>query len=380
MFNVFRYIVFRKGNQKYLPRYSGLVYAISELSRVRKYRYTLEPATRTNGIRLLQTILTNSSALSFFTSLPDIDWYTDYFMPEYGQLRQYYDPLITGRTFRNTFYRNPARTREYVIPVEYKHPLSTLPFDQPWNETWHNRSPITLFFHDSTELVLHLRREEITHRYDPPQMALLGLNLPLLFLKYKAYTTSSEYKLNPVSMDMFLRQEVIYAFHDQLIELWFVNLISDLVEARFNDRSYMTVMEKYQRTNIPGSFKQAMMELTKLIDGVYDNTVKLNDFLMTPLIMNKSIYTYLQEQNDYLQISPLRQYFYLSFLRDFPLYKLLIMLMHPTLHIGENERYIKSLTLYMDRVKSTNLNRIPGNPVIYDLLLSKFSYLKSLLD
>lgn len=380
MFELYRYFRHRAGVPRTLTRWPGFENALLELSRVRQGRFLQELTFSAPNIRFWNALLSNSDPESFFTHTSDQDWYADEFLLNELTQRQLYDPVLTHRTFRSLFYSNPARTREYLIDIDYRHPFDTLPFNQPWIEDPQERpltqAPIQLIYHDSPEFVFHLHRDTIIHKREPPKIAFVGINLDLLMLTWRQYLRAGH---AADTREQFFHRYVIFPFHLQLVDLWLFNMISDLIECRYAGRSSMSVLEQYQRVNIPSNLKQGVKELELLLDQVFTYRIRLNDFMHTPIIRKQSLMDRLRVQMFTQEISPLRQYFYLSFLAEYPLLKALIVLLKSQPLVGENDRILKRVKLWLIRIGSTNITRIPGDEESYALIRSKYDHLMSLM-
>lgn len=369
----------RVGVPRTLVRWRTFEQTLWSLSEVRQWRFLQEATYASPNLRFINVLLSNSGDLSFFTHGSDEDWYDNDFLPAESFIRQQYDPVLTHRTFRSLFYQNTARSREYLIDINYRDPLKQLPLGQPWTEDpteAQQYAPVQLLYHDSPELVWHLFRDAIMHRAEPPGIAFIGINLDQLILSWRQYLRAGH---SPNTMAAFHHQYVIFPFHKQLLEMWIFNLVSDLIEHRYSGRSSMNVLDEYRRTGIPSNLKQGVQELEKMIDQVFLYEVRLGDFLHTPIFFHQSLIDRLHTLLFKQRISPLRQYFYLMFLSEYPLLKALLILLKAQPQTGLNDRMLKRAKLWLTRIGSTNMRNVPGDEASYALMKTCYEHLQHIL-
>ena len=220
---------------------------------------------------------------------------------------------------------------------------------------------------DSTELITDLRVGNLNFKKHAPSVAMFGVNIPLLVLKYRAYLKANIKSVaNPV-LD-FLYLHVFYHMHDRLVENWVTQAIIKIVDNEFEVNDF--------RTNnlVPINMKSGADNIRKNIALLESKNISVHDFMASELLPGgKSLYQKMESLMRYHVSPPRRQYAFANFLTEFPYVYIYtkLGLLHKSRGTAQSIR--KYTTRYLESVKRNNLlDRAPmdARPIILSHMAS----------
>ena len=211
--------------------------------------------------------------------------------------------------------------------AEYLNKFEEYPFDKPYVE-WKKLRAVRLIHHDSLELVSDLHSWYIRFVKDIPSYMLVSIDIRTLIFKWVKYVEYCRYiDQEPDDLDFLKTSEIVH-WHDDLFNIWLINIINKYLQLRFLDEednhgftvhtdSYIIREEQVQ---------YAFDDLARFIDLAQDGSVRVQDILDTRWINNHTVTEMIKMQQEQVALPEIRQYRWLDIIRWMPYLRMILLL------------------------------------------------------
>lgn len=208
-----------------------------------------------------------------------------------------------------------------------KDPMMDLPLMSYEYMEWDKVVPIKIHYHDSLELVSNLVTDpRVRFKKDRASIGIVTIDIIALILKFVNYIDNlNESNIVPGLMRTFLKEEVFIHFHDDIIEIWLLNLINEIMSCE--SEKEVSKLSKYYKSNglMFADFENYFMDLFRNIQDMKEGKINPIQILNAKLLLNRSILDKVKEDMNNLKVRELRQYMHNQFAIDLFNIKILVM-------------------------------------------------------
>lgn len=311
-----------KGNRKILSMWNRGFAAFEIRFNYMLNRFLTAQPIPSKGTRLIEKLLSNIPEDYFFTETPD------------GALYEHQLELMResfNNAYSSTKMRTPSKDMfvsdskaELLVDIYNTGAMSSLPINKPYGY-WLDTAPIKILNVNSTILPTNTEGSQLVYKHSSSGIFEIGINPTLLMMKYIKYCRFKKAVDEPVDIQEFIHNDVIYPLRKDTYINWIINVIYTLTM----DDSYLDVLVEQQDSNIVSSamFKSTLLELLQFIEYVRSGKITVHDFLSSKWLINQSVTDYIETfEKEYATNSGI-EYQYVNFIREVPLMLLILALM-----------------------------------------------------
>lgn len=300
-----------------LPKWERMITDITNRQDLFVVRYLSTELGSYPNIVLIENIIKNCQDEIFqLLHIPDQFSRCVYLMEPRvrGFIEQIIDDVRSKPFHKKVFFNSlfGPNVAELIIPVMNYDPLNSLPLMNYELGVWTDVKPIRVLYYDSLEIVSSLVVDpRVRCKKDPPTVGIVTVNVVSLLLKFVNYMDNNDRKeFDGDFLRTFLKEEVFIHIHKDMIEVWLMNLINELLDCD-NDKEIME-LESYFKSNslMFADFHNYFMEVIKKIQDLKNGKIKSFQLLKSKLLYNRSIVDRSKEIMGDLQVRGLRQYYH----------------------------------------------------------------------
>lgn len=298
--DVLDFVTFKEGRSRYLGNWNRFLSHLSARQTGWIQRYKLSHTHSDKTFRFIRSLLIG---MGDDLLLKEEDWFTVYnshILSDVKIARAKFDPINVG--LRGPFFTNAACS-EVIIPTSCNLAIGELTFDDPWSE-WMMAKPITLMSHDSLDLSFEYTNSDIKFNGTPPTFMVYGINTPMLLIMYLKYLRNkgiTTFEENHV--DEFITYYIMPRIWEDYANAWTLNIVLNYLDG--DDESSISPP---RRESIDSSLKTNVVDVTKLIDDVTSHKISIEDFLSNDILLNGSIYDYIDDIKEYHKLPKSTRY------------------------------------------------------------------------
>ena len=289
-------------------------------------RYVDSVGYESNIVVLLRKILADADIPALLNKKTDLDCYFDTLIYTAQGLNSIFDAVTTGLKFYDmVIMRSSVYTNEFIIPVQCKDPIGTLPFDQGW-DAWKDVAPLRLIDVDSLELTQATYQDQIKFSKYPPTRAVITIDVVALVLQYINFLRESSQDL---SQPEYIHQYVLIHLLSDLEDIWLSNVYNEIllqpmwtINNVTNNLSKKIFGDKFWGF-IGSEFNTALRELILFISMCHTGNISPPTLLASLPLSSKLVPEYLQQLVDTTSTENHRQIFWMEYLRDIRWMKLM---------------------------------------------------------
>ena len=371
------------GNQKYPLVYQRMIDAINVRLDIQKNKFLLGHPTQTLGVELLRFIMLNIDLEEILSYESDIDKLTNIIDYVEGTYRGAFDPVHKGRIEKGLFTSREGSSLipEFIMNVEPANKIIDYPFDQPF-EAWNGLRATRIIHHDSNELIDDLHTWWLKFRKLPSSYMLISVDVRTLifkWVKYVEYCRSRD--IEPKDLE-FLRNSELVHWHDDLFDIWILNMLNSILSPTMNDLPKDAVqyhIEPYiAREQL---VNDGLNDMIRFVQASAQGTIRLQDMLVTKWINNKSIFDMIAIQERFVMLPELRQYRWLDIIRWMPYLRLILNLNKYYPQVGVTKMISERAKDIMNRdLKFQNLENSLVSPLAKRKLAAVLAELNALVN
>ena len=383
-----RYI--RRASPKSLPIYRQHIDNLKTYKNEHLNRFLKAPGYESYGMRLLRHILSFVNYTELNKLMDDYDKYNFYMRHIEDDLDGIFNPVRTGRChFHHFLDKSVYMSNEYLTPTNDNNYLKILPFNESYNE-WMKLSPVTVWYYDSTELSQHLLGNMVRFKYFQPIYSLIFIDSVMLVMMYIKYLKNINYDGRRQedlfdNQRKFLHEHVFSKMYNQTLDIWLFNQISELTDCETEDDVIrMCNINKSLMDNrygyVGGRYMDGNLELFKELQKVKNGNTSISSLFSSKLFLDDSLIDKMEHATTYLGVPELRQYKYLTLMRDFPILELIVKFYKHTPNISEGRSLIRDLKMIVRRLMNDNIIDTIKNGKTKEVFKDRFMNISNLLN
>lgn len=316
---------------KTLSRYHRFLQALRAYYQIRHHRFLASAGYEHVGISLLKQVL-GEADYDWMSTKRDITSYMNHVQHIKPIMDGHYAQTVTGREYTNYFVGtiHSSRTTEFLAPTEDVAVFTKLPFDQKW-DAWKSIKPVRLWYHDSPELSLNISHDRFNFHKTPPSYAVFTIDTVALTYKYHHWMKEGlgeEIRdRDGLTKQFFIHKHVICPMMEDLIDVWILQKIlgSVLMYTAPSDIALeMAVDRERQYSDATVQYLDGMIALEEELNDIKESKLRPSIFLNSQVLFTGSLFDRIRESLTTVRTSSLRQYEYLSLLKDLDLIKLVM--------------------------------------------------------
>ena len=269
----------------------------------------------------------------------------------------------------------------FIMNVEPANKIIDYPFDQPF-EAWNRLRATRIIHHDSNELIDDLHTWWLKFRKLPSSYMLISIDVRTLifkWVKYVEYCRSRD--IEPKDLE-FLRNSELVHWHDDLFDIWILNMLNSILSPTMNDLPKDAVqyhIEPYiAREQL---VNDGLNDMIRFVQASAQGTIRLQDMLVTKWINNKSIFDMIAIQERFVMLPELRQYRWLDIIRWMPYLRLILNLNKYYPQVGVTKMITERAKDIMNRdLKFQNLENSLVSPLAKRKLAAVLAELNALVN
>lgn len=317
---------------KVLPKWESFIKQLSERQNFLKLRYLSTELGDYPYVILVEEIMKNcEEELLTVLSIKENFNRCLYLMEPKVRffIESSFDSVRNRAFYLKTFFLNQSSSKqpiEIVIPVMRKDPMMDLPLMNYEYMEWEKVVPIKIHYHDSLELVSNLVTDpRVKFKQEGANIGIVTIDIIALILKYVNYIDNlGESNIEPGLLRTFLKEEVFFHFHEDIIEIWLINLINEIMTCE-SEQDVRELSEYYQSNGLIFSdFENYFLDLFRNLQDMKEGKLNPIQLLNSKLLLNRSILDKIQEDMTNLKVRELRQYRHNQFAIDLVNIKLLL--------------------------------------------------------
>ena len=275
------------------------------------------------GVQFLKNIL-DVCDIPYVVKHSENDFYafSTYIKSIYDQIENIFDPIRNNKLLYNYFIKyNGTKTHELIIPVNDIDHLKIFDMGYDYYSNWLDISPVTLWYHDSSEYSLDLLNTQLKFHRDIPNYCILFVDPVSLCMKYYKYATSVN--TPNVNIYRFIKDHVLLKMLKQNLHIWLFKMHINCLRSLFSDDYSFIEKNKpyivFQYGSIGARYPYIMEDLIQYYRGVIDNTYTMNSIFKSKLFIDeKSFNDIVEIYKNTIDVEYLTQYRWLRVLRDLP--------------------------------------------------------------
>lgn len=363
-----------KGNAVTTTRWERFLASLSGRMAIRRDRFMKSEPMDSGIMRLMKALLYDVDVEYLLTFDDDMDVYFKGIM-ERRDLLHRIDTTIRGSLYQNVVYSeaNTSPVKEMMVPAGYKSPAMMLPFDQPWDRMKrHPDAPVNILFTDTGSLPKNMIGDAIKSD-DPPTIAGIGVNLPLLILQWCAYTRSMGKEWVPEPSE-FIHEHVVGQLSSQLVDFWILDLLKRMATSAYTYEEPSTIADDFSSMGwIPDkNLEKGIQEIQPLFLDLSAGTGRVEDFFITPFFPGKrSLSDYISDAVTTLHVPRTGEYEPVAFLRDAPWLEFILQLYTMKGTDQSEDTALKSFIRDFNRLERRKIENRVEEPEIREIIQTK---------
>ena len=322
-------------------------------------RYMLNYGADSRCLRILSMMAGETDINYLVKQKNDYDRYINYFFPSQQIWNDVFRPTKNGRAYKKVFYKKGIYApNEYLCPCDDVDHLKILPMNKPW-EYWKHVKPVHIWYHDSNEYTLNMLENKIAFKHSIPTYSVVFIDSISLAFKYYKYITSDIPEEGEKSLHNFVHRHVLSLLFQDLQDVWITNQVLNSIEM-VKDPENEELMENIVNEKVDirygfrgTRFKEAIDRLTSRIYLIKQGNNRPQNFLSSKIYPSGSIIDKINYSLIYLDMPHLRQYEYVSFLRDWKYFTILYELNKLNLSNPMYRNLCQELRIYVRRYKNS---------------------------
>lgn len=277
----------------------------------------------TAGVSFLIYILSQLDLDYMNDQVNNYDRYTHHLRYIRDSVLPHFNTLTHGKPYRKLFFASQGLyTQEYLIPTDDAGTMTYLPLHTDnWN-VWKRIRPLRLWTHDSDEFTVHLKNDRLKFQSFPPGYAIELLDIVALLFKYYFWFTQKRLQedipiTNPEAY--FIHKYVLCDWVWDCENIWLLSCLKKVLAAE----SVKEVTQlKPRNLQVDPNWGRIAINCTKGFEQLWYLTkgtkkyLKPDAILNAKLLANGSLRDRIILLQTRLSLPPLRQYRYLSWLKD----------------------------------------------------------------
>ena len=297
-------------------------------------------------------------------------------------IEQRLDNIRNQPFFRRTFMLNGIDNNkspiEIVIPVMEKDPLMNLPLMNFELSEWEKVKPIRIWYYNSNELVSNFVVDpRVKFRKEVASFGIITVDMISLILKYVNYIENNIYY--PGILRTFLKEEVFIHFHEDVIEIFMINLIIRLLECK-DEKELIKISDEYKSNSLNlGGMYNYFYDLFHELQQMKEGKISSLQLLYSNLLMNRSIMDRVSDNLNHTRLRNLRQYYHNQLLIDLIDMKLLLLF----IKYSSNKPFVNSIkTQFENKLNlmiKTNIINQYRSKTIKNYVINELKVLSDLL-
>ena len=264
------------------------------LPKLRRYLRTLTPKLMyaqqrashtvpiTNGLRLIEQILSSDPVVTMTYDSDPWRALGDNIDSVIRSLGRFLDPEQSGVLNRHMFISPHHKCLELVFPTQRQDPYGTLPYEKTFTDKWKRVRPLRLLETDAPDLTFEFSQGYIFYRTQAPTLAVFGLDIFSLVIKYLVYRTSLPKDADfDYAIRHYIHDEVLLpCFLTDPLSLWLRNQYQQVASRNGTEH---ILEDGYYRTvtgNTLGSeYNPAMDDVLMLLNQLSERSVSVSSVL-----------------------------------------------------------------------------------------------------
>lgn len=337
-----------QGKARKLPDWQRL---LSKLKVNREFygkRFATYETVESGAVRLLYNMLYDVPTRYLLGLEDDVERYfkSIKFMTD---LPQKFDTVERKGPSSGVFFPDQSGTDELLVSTSVE-PFSNMPFGAEWN-TWQTSrvEPVTILCDNAPKPPEELEGDVISHPQQP-EYAVIGINIPLLVLKWIRYIEVRGESAIEDPRD-FIHNHVIWPLWEQTTDQWILNIILSLVR----EENVEHVVEKHTPSwGIDNVFEQGVEDLDKFLALLRRRKIDVSDAASTDLFLCGSMLDYMDLHRTYASVRDSRQYLYIKYLSQSRFILTLLHMYFMQSETGESDRVVKQLSKKIRQYNRSN--------------------------
>ena len=310
-------------------------------------------------MRLIKSLLLNIDTRYLLTREDDVERWSRTL--EYkNHLDQRFDTVMQKKPLQGIFHDDTTSsntTDEFLVSTTFRN-ISQLPMGLSW-EQWEqsNVHPVNILNNTGDQPPVDLIGDHIKQP-EPPLITVISIDMVVLILQWIAYVREmgEEYIEHP---DGFIHHYVIRPLHDQLLDLWILEILRGLTRNPSPD-NVEDEFERHRTSWIPeNAMLDGMKDAAALIRNLQGRRIDVGDITSTPFFSNgKTIEDKIDLWRNRYNIPDDRRYRYLEFLAEYPLAFLILNMYMQHSGSAATQNVVKKLRKALRRYKRQNLESL----------------------
>lgn len=282
-------------------------------------------------------------------------YYLSDLVPKAGVAKKLFDTVsISTENYGMLMDRaNRPLIPEIWISTSRKNPLFELPLDNnDWDSSWKKVRCAIVFNYDTPYLNIDFLKGTLTFPSDiTPTYTLVGVDIPCVWLKFASWWTNIGAKkyqttlIEPSYVDEFIHTCIMPDFFNDFFRIFTMNCLKLVIQGEFREwRDAVDCLRTDWRVAMSG-FDVGCIDLLTCLSLVKQRGMSVEDFISTKWLMtgDKQSYSIRNLMVEYVTqwaIPDLRQYFWITMLRDLDITLIVATLLKlsPMYPIGERTK------------------------------------------
>ena len=282
-------------------------------------------------------------------------YYLSDLVPKAGVAKKLFDTVsVSTENYGMLMDRsNSPVIPEIWVHTSRKNPLIELPLDNiDWDASWKIVRCAIIFNYDSQTLNIDFVKGTLQFQSDvSPTYGLVGVDIPCVWLKFASWWLNIGTKkyqttlISPEHVDEFIHQHIMPDFYNDFFRIFTLNCLKLIIQGEFRDwKDAIDCLRTDWKIAMSG-FEAGCSDLIQNVNLVSTRNITVEDFLSTGWLMtgdkqSYSIRSLMSEYTTRWNIPDLRQYFWVSMLRDLDITLVVATLLKlsPSYPIGERTK------------------------------------------
>ena len=211
-------------------------YFIATMSaRIRLYRnrFISSAYIDTKLTRFLEALLDKIPVSYINNGFSDFEKYLDLAGYLNGDVTNLFDPELAVRHIERTFCKEP--TKEIIVSVEHREPLTDLPLDKPFRY-WREIRPVRVIHYPSLELFNSFDSYQLSFEKVPEYFVATvdPMAMAFMYARYVQYLEDENEQL--LAKKAFIKYFLLPGIFDDAMRIWITNILISMCSADFDPR------------------------------------------------------------------------------------------------------------------------------------------------
>ena len=279
--------------------------------------------------------------------------------------------------------QNSPNIPEIWVSTSRKNPLFILPLDTISWADWKSIEVAKVFSYDSSYLNADFLKGTLTFPSEvAPTYGIVGVDIPCVWLKFASWYSCIgkkryQHPLQPSDIDDFIHEEIMPHFYNDFKRIFTINTLKLAIQGNTEDwKNSINELKEDYRIALSG-FEAGCGDLYHCIELVKKRGMTVEDFISTPWLQNQSLRNLMVEYQNHWTIPDLRQYFWITMMRDLDLTMIVTELLKisPVYPIGQRTK--KELKYVIDTYKRAVPWGHVHNPSLRAKLENSFTHMEN---